>query len=58
MFEKIRSEFQCLKGESPNSNFWKDKKRKDKVRIPMFERREPKIPISGRIRNELQCLKG
>ena len=43
MFEKIRSEFQCLKGESPDSNFWKDKKRKDKVRIPMFERREPKF---------------
>ena len=41
MLKRIRSKFQCLKGEGQNSNVWNDK-----MRIPMF----------GRIKSEFKCL--
>ena len=33
MFQRIRSELQCLKGREKNSNIWKKR-----IRIPMFGR--------------------
>ena len=43
MLGRIRSELKCLEGKGQNSNVWKDK-----VRIPM----------SGQIRTEFQCVDG
>ena len=42
MFGSIRSELQCLEGYGQNSNVWKNR-----AKIPMF----------GRPRPEIQCLK-
>ena len=41
MFGQRRYDFQCLEGKGQNSNVWKDKAR---------------IPVSGKIKPELQCL--
>ena len=43
MFERIRSEFQCLEEYDPNSRVLNDR-----TRILLF----------GRIRTELQCVEG
>ena len=43
MFERIKWEFQCLKGKDKNSNL-----QKDRVGIPVFKR----------TRLKFQCLKG
>ena len=48
MFERIRSDCQCLVGYSQNSNVWKDTVWKDRAKIPTFKT----------IRQQFQCFEG
>ena len=51
MFERIRSELQCLEKQDQNSSVWKDK-----VTIPMFGTISVEFQCLERIESEFQCL--
>ena len=51
MFIKLGPEFICVEGYDQNSHVYNNR-----ARIPVFIKVRQKIPVSERIRSELQCI--